>query len=406
MQRLFGNFHISRNQIAFDLVEQVTGNYLIHTQPELKVTKPSNVSDVKKLLKEIDKQLSLFNNKHLSINVIIDDSQFEELNVSLLKTTLENEDIDMLDHAQVAIEQLIDKQIEQFIKLNNVQLVGTKVTYEYLLYKSNGQIKVYHVFPRGKKFTKIIAKTSFCYQKYSSKYNQILSLFGALKADQINLMLTSQVNSAMLKNEQGVHLSIENNHECTLLKLIYNGAIISYKKLLVGTDNLIHKIALEQNISIKNTLNKVKYIINQNDNTQIWTDQNLSEAHVYLKMYADFLEQEMKKFVSQKYISPEKLNTLSFSGESDWMNNYFEKKYFLPSNLGFVTLWKQQNTSLSNKLQKTQEPITISVMEFLKDFILKEHNTVNTISSHYDFKHTKKQRFLLFRELFANWKLI
>ncbi|UUD35862.1 hypothetical protein NPA08_02735 [Mycoplasmopsis citelli] len=406
MEKLFGNFHISKKQISFALVKQVNGNYLHCDKIAPKVIFPTNVDDVENFIIDIKNSLDKISNKYLYVNVVIDDSQLNDLNVNLIKNTLESDDIIKLDDAPEAMEQLISQQIQKLIQTNNWQLVGTKVTYEYLLYKANNQIKVYHQFPRGKKFTKIIAKTSFCYQTYDENYNKIISLFQALPSEQFNVILTSQAHSAKLKNISGVNLSVEINDDYTLLKLVYNGAIISYRKLLVGTDNLIFKIASKQKITLRQATNKVKYIINKNDNTQTWTDQNLSNAYIYLKIFGDFLELQMKNFVNWKYISPEKLNTLSFSGVSDWMNSYFEKMYFLPTNLGFINLWKHQGTLLNYKLQKIQEPITLGVMSFLENFVFKEHNTVNTISSHYDLKNTKKQRFLLFRELFANFKLL
>ncbi|VEU76040.1 MAG3720 family protein [Mycoplasmopsis columboralis] len=404
MQKSVGIFHLSNKALSFQMLEQINGNYLFDAKQFKRVIMPSNVLDIENYLKDIHNTLTTLNNQHLSLNVIIDDSILESVQVKLIKTTLLSEDISKLDDASVALEQLITQQIAQFENEQSVTKIATAITYEYLLYKSNNQVKIYHEFPKGKKFTKIVAKTSFAYQPKTCNYKHILSLFQALPSDELNVMLSSQINSVNLKDNSQVNLSVQVNQQSSVLALVYNGAIINYKKLLVGTDNLIYKIAIDEHISFNQARNKVKYLTKIDTSTTI-EDQNLSLSYSLLKFFESFIQEQMIDFVAQKYIAPEKLNTLSFSGELDWMNNYFEKMSFLPSKIGFSQMYKPLSNTL-NPLEKTQEPLTFSVLNFLNTFVWKQTNTVNTISSHYDLQHTKKQRFLLLRELFANLKLV
>ncbi|WP_025755496.1 MAG3720 family protein [Mycoplasmopsis cricetuli] len=403
MNELFANFYIQRNQIIFSPIEKINGNYLLSQKLNKKVIMPNNIFDFAEFIENTKNNLSNLHNFKININLIIDDSEIENIAHNLIKTTIYGNQIENFNNLENDIEKIVSNKISNHLKQNNAILVGSKINYEYLLYKNNSQVKVYNAFPKGKKFEKLIIKTSYFYQFATFKYNDILSVFKALPNENINCILKSQITASFLKNQNLVNFAFDVNKHFISMALVYNGVIINYQKIMVGTINLIFKIAKTLQISFKNAQNKLKYVLINFAENKFIEDENLKKIFEIVNLFVLQIQQLAIKLINQKFLPKEKLNILSFSGELDWMNNFLAKKTSIKENLGFASLANSNN--LIPKNLDTNNTIIEGAMVFVNKYLSQPSNPVNTVSSYYNLKQVKKHK-ISFRDLFAFKKFI
>ncbi|WP_036464748.1 MAG3720 family protein [Mycoplasmopsis sturni] len=387
------NVYLGLNKIHFILVKENNGDYFLDKQIGELFFDYQNKNELQKHLYKIAQVLNSLESKP-NLNLILDDDFFTTLNFHTYNTFIQHGEITNFENFN--IKQLIINNIEYQTQKNDLHLLGEIINYEFIL-SWKGTTKTYYQFPYSRKFEKLKARSSYFTIANTDPNYELLSWFLALPNNKVHIILKSQIYAALM-TESNLNLSVDINGNYFTLSLVKNGAILKYEKLIVGTNNLISDVATILNKSQNLVLPQINYVLNF-ANPKMLSDLNLklvaNEVDTFLKM----LTLTISDFVNQNTIDSKRLNSVSFSGELESLNNrlqslsYFEK-------LGFTKVGVRTNKKSIYQIQNTIS----GAIFFVNSFINNQQNPTNTISSHFDLPQ-KKQKFF-FKELFAFKKLI
>lgn len=381
MRKYFLDFRVSKNYISWTVLEDCeTKQKTVRVSEKLI---PVNSSDITKMFDSIKKYLNnLPLNKNVITNVIFNDDVLTNLEIKLIETHYLQECFS----ADKSVKDELSLQLSKHFHSSEYIPVTIK-SYRYLAYQKVS-VKEYLQFPLNKQFSKLISKNSAFVTTDIETLNNIQRLF-EYNFDKVNYFIKTQSLANYYKEFDGFNLLLDTEDSYSSLSLIYNGAVIKYKRLSVGMDKIYEMINQNSKLTKSNTdiQNIIRYLtksknINILDDGVVSIKKMLDEfAACYIKLISEFLNCDELK--------DQKINMLALSGV---LANIIETN-LNPSafNLNKVhNLYKDNSESifLNNDIAILQSNLMTKLDE--ED----QNKTVNTITNRINNEINPRKSFL------------
>ncbi|MBW0603379.1 MAG3720 family protein [Mycoplasmopsis anatis] len=381
MRKYFLDFRVSKNYISWTVLEDCdTKQKTVRATEKLIPVSSSDISNMFRSIKKYINNLPL--NKNVITNVIFNDDVLSNLEIKLVETHYLQECFS----ADKSVKDNLSLQLSKHFHDSEYTPV-TISSYRYLAHQKIS-VKEYLQFPLNKQFDKLISKNSAFVTTDIESLNNIQKLF-EYNFDKVNYFIKTQSLANNYKEFDGFNLLLDTEDSYSSLSLVYNGAVIKYKRLSVGMDKIYEMINQNSKTSKSNTdiQNIIRYLT-RNKNFNI-VDEGVVSIKEMLEEFASCYIKLIEEFLSCDELKNQKINVLALSGV---LANIIETK-LNPStfNLNKVhNLYKDNSESifLNNDIAILQSNIMTKLDE--ED----QNKTVNTITNRINNEINPRKSFL------------
>lgn len=320
MKKFFVNFSITNHMFAWVILEDCSDNYFVIKKNTIT---PKNIEDIYIELAKVNDFINkLSTRKDIIVNVIFDDDQLQNLSLQITHTQV-SKIIKKKVISSVSTE--LEDIINNYYNINKIHVLS-KQTYHYSTI-NDGQIKEYLEFPINKNASKLKAKTATFYLKDNNQeLEDIKTLFSKYFFKNVNYFTKSTTLASYLKNYDDYNLLIDLNNNYLVIAICFNGVIVKYQKILVGTSKFYNFIAKKTNLSQKDVKNRVMFLINKNFSCD-FNDEILDFISQNLQTFTESLKNQVNTFIDtsiNKDTTKLTFNKIVFSGA---LANYWSKNF-------------------------------------------------------------------------------
>ncbi|QZE12509.1 MAG3720 family protein [Mycoplasma sp. Ms02] len=309
MTNSYLNITLSKKQISYLFFEGFENFGFVSNKGTEKIESDNfDLQEWTKALKA--KYHKRFLNQQLQTNVIFEDNFFDNLEVKLINSSLSWNNQFLTEEAKVVLSEDINQKIFN----QKTTPIGLN-KYRYILLDLNNQEKEYRQFPIARQANQINCNASYFVTK-DEKFDHIYNTF-KFNLPNVEFSTKSQLQGLSLSKTNGYNLFIDVKDDCATIFFIYNSAVIMYKQISMGIENIFARTREQTNSLIPTSV--LKSVLEFVEKNQDWEYNYLSkDVVVWVKEIIDQfcadLLLEINQFLKEKSIEKLNFNIIAVGG--------------------------------------------------------------------------------------------